>query len=94
MDQLTLVIYLAHDAGRPPASLKDLEGKMEADGPLAKALKAGAIVVNWGSPVNAPWWAYERESPVEGGLMILPDDKGEMKPRAVTADEAKRILGK
>jgi hypothetical protein len=94
MQQLWMVMHLAHDSVKLPAGLKDFEGKMEQGGPLPKAINDGQIVVNWNAPIKSPWWAYEKEALTAGGVMIVPDEKGDMKPKVVSADEAKRILRK
>ena len=97
MQQLALTMYLVHDdTGKAAPGVADLEPKMGGAERLIKAINDGRVVVNWGAWVEARWWAYEKDAPVRGGYMIVPDParNNEMRAKEVTAEEAKRILGK
>jgi hypothetical protein len=97
MTQLGLTMYLFHDdTGKAATGVADLAPKMEGAERLIKKINDGGIIVNWGKWIEAKWWAYEKDAPIRGGYMIVPDParNNEMRAREVTADEAKRILGK
>jgi hypothetical protein len=97
LQQLALTMYLVHDeTSKPATGIDELAPKMGGAERLIQAVRDARIIVNWGVWVEAKWWAYEKDAPVRGGYMIVPDPgrNNEMRPREVTADEAKRILGR
>jgi hypothetical protein len=97
MQQLALTLYLVHDdTGKSATGLADIEPKMGGAERLIQKIKDGRIVVKWGAWVEAKWWAYEKDAPDRGGYMIVPDParNNEMRAKEVTAEEAKKILGR
>jgi hypothetical protein len=97
MQMLALTIYLVHDdSGQPPKGVADIEPKMSGGERLVRAIKDGTIVVNRGAPIKAAWWAYEKDAPIKGGFVIVPDPgrRDEMRAKEVSAEEAKKILGR
>jgi hypothetical protein len=78
--------------GNLPSGLNKMTWDWGGKDQLTDAIISRKIIVNWGAALPAKWWAYEKDAPIRGGIMIVNEDKS-MVAKEVSADEAKRILG-